>query len=231
MADWIDVLESNVVSWWAVRGRAFPMALAPATLKAEGVDYQAILNGRKLREAISTEGATKLRVVQNPADKLSWGLVPAGVTLDADLSKLFATAPEEQQPPQIRFMRPVWAAFARRLNTGMRRFFVDSNFLDFVDIGSGEMPPGQGVEVLSSDLPEATLLDSPNRDAEIIKAITAWAKAHNIPLDSLDQLKYRQASHAPASKGGRRLDLSAFSEEDLRRIKIPLDLVLKLRFE
>jgi len=222
------------------------MALAAPVLKSAGVDYGQALNGRKLREAIITDGASRLRLIQNPNSPLSWAILPADVSPEGDLTKLFFKSTDRLESETtehvssvapaaahfVRFKKGIWTAFAHPFPLGKRRFVSSQDFLGYVDVSRNEMPPSQGIEITEVDVPQPDLLVPPNRDAEIIKAISAWAAKNAIPIALIRQDDLRTAS-ASGSSGSRRLrlDLSGLSTEELKRISIPLDLIVKIPIE
>jgi len=219
------------------------MALAAPTLKSAGIDYQGVLNGRKLRDAITVDGASKLRLIQNPDRPLSWAILPADISPSGDLTKLFSahsvsreknasiehvTSTAPTLSSQIRFKKGVWLAFAHPFREGKRRFVTDEAY---VDLGPNEMPPSQGIEILADDVPQPDLLVPPNRDAEIVQAIHAWAERNAIPLATLARENERRISPSTSRSQRLILDLSGLSSDDLKRVSIPLDLVIKIQIE
>lgn len=225
------------------------MALAAPVLTAAGIDYRQALNGRKLRDAITADGASKLRLIQNPALPLSWGILPADVSPEGDLTKLFsksvdhteqvffgdlsAPASAQANAPMhfVRFKKGIWTAFAHPFPWGRRRFVSSPDFLGYVDVDRDEMPPSQGIEITEADVPQPDLLVPPNRDAEIIKAINAWASKNAIPIALIRQEGPRPALAVTSGSQRLKLDLSDLSDDELKRISIPLDLIVKIHIE
>jgi hypothetical protein len=245
LGNWIEALEREARSWWGRRGTAFPMARTGPVLKSVGIDYVQALNGRKLRDAITADGASRLRLIQNPASPLSWAILPADVSPEGDLTKLFSKSSvhTESVPAEhvsavaptpthfVRFKKGVWTAFAHPFPGGKRRFVSSQDFLGYVDVSPDEMPPSQGIEITEADVPQPDLLVPPNRDSEIIKAITAWSVKKSIPIALIKQDESRAMSAVGSGSRRLKLDLSDLSTEELKRISIPLDLIAKIHIE
>jgi hypothetical protein len=224
------------------------MALAPPVLKSAGIDYRQVLNGRRLREAITADGASKLRLIQNPSSPLSWAILPADISPEGDLTKLFSSSIDriEGAPAEhvsavthapahfIRYKRGVWMAFAHPFPFGKRRFVSSQDYLGYVDVSPDQMPPSQGIEITEADIPQPDLLVPPDRDAVIIKAINTWAARNAIPIATLVRQPNEMRAVSPLSSTasrGLKLDLSELSNEELKRISIPLDIIVKIQFE
>jgi hypothetical protein len=220
MSSWIDIVVDLAEKQWA-NHQALLLAQIPHKLQPHGIDLRMLQGGRSLRETIATEASDKLQLVRNPNAELVWGVIPKSASLPNDESSLFQrkSAGATSAP---RFKKWFWTAFIKPIPANHKRLILSQSFSDIPE--SGPSPAGAH-QVEANDIVKSefgTLLDY----AAVHAAIAQWASRTNTSLDkfyeSLPQTpeRPRSALHFPK--------LSELPEDDLKRIMVPLDIVLKL---
>jgi len=172
---------------------------------------------------VENELAGGVRIERRPDNPLHFGLFPADAKLQEDLSTYFAKSNVAEGP---RYSPYVWAAFAKTIPNGHRRFLnlTRHKFLDADNVTQSE--PGW-VEVLSSDIPPE---GGEKRISEIESAIHKWAERNGIDRGQLLVGNRTEVQRQPVRYQSL-LDffLEALTDKELVRIEMPLDIVAKLR--
>lgn len=181
-----------------------------------------IQGGRTLRETIATEASQQVELVRNPNAELVWGVVPKSAELPEDLSLLFKrTAVVGPQSP--RYQRWFWTAFIKPIRPHCKRYISDGAFADIPEL---EREPAGAIPVLESDIVDSPS-EVPDDYARVQKSILKWAARTGISVErfylgaTAQRVESRAASF-PSEK------FAALDIDDLKRIMVPLDVVLKL---
>jgi hypothetical protein len=223
MPNWINDVKELAEIEWGTSQSAVLLSRIPDLLKLRGIDIAAELNGRKLKEAIDNEGRGTVRLVQ---EGLTWGVVPQESQASTEGSLFKNNSVDDINMPIPRFKRSVWAAFIKKLDENHRRFLVLSANIKFYDIAKGQTPPPQSKEIplhsISSDITPASISSS----------IKRWSSEMMIPIDDLLESTSPITENSPDHDGGIGICFSrafdSLSNEELRRIFVPMDIVMKL---
>jgi hypothetical protein len=117
-----------------------------------------------------------------------------------------------------------WSAFVKTLEDGKRRWILESRYTDQT---GGDPPVGSLAEVLPSDIKNPGA-EAPVNTKEVTESIEKWSDRTGVPLARFllhPGLPSLQREH---TRPKLLLDLTALDRNDLERILIPLDIVLKL---
>ena len=173
-----------------------------------------------------------VQVVEFPGVDMKVGAVPLSVSLPDDVRELFSQDSESRmlRTPRTAYVEDFWHAFFRPIEGHSRYVVLD----DLERVTVHENPPdGQSGVVyeirpqdLSTSLPNEPIA---NKIDATHSAIDRWIKRHSLE----PRLFARTRRRTRDSVVGRRLAslISAFRglpEEDLSRISIPMDVLIKL---
>lgn len=221
-----EAIVELVQERWDHRSQALLLSQIPGLLRSKEVDIRSELGHVGLKDAIELLNDARIRLVSSPSDSKILGLVPADVVDDvesffaptkkADVGVCRSVGGDPISGKSARFNPGVWAAFAKPLEAGVR-YLILSDPIRFVDSENAlEMTPNT-IEVPTKQIRRQ---DEVLSDDEIGSRIAAWAWRNGIRQDIL-----LVANGARNIKFG---ELSRLPPEDLQRIMIPLDVVLKL---
>jgi hypothetical protein len=204
---------------------------APALLQEQGVQLNDVLKGRKLKEAIMEDAAEVVRLQPDPDRPLSWFIIPASVSPNESRSPTLierSKVPSHGAVPK--YKRPFWAAFIKRIPEGRRRY-IYQNGLKFDDLPNSVHPPIGGYEVTDEYLVGSDMLSEDDYRGAVNAAIERWLGASKLSsTDFLDGAPEKPTKmSARGSESARFLGpLASLPDADLKRIVIPLDIILKL---
>jgi hypothetical protein len=218
---WLDIVTGAAEQRWS-EGRPLFFAQIPSLLKQSEVDLREVLRGRTLREALGVDGAQRFQVVSDPKRPKVWAIIPSTAPKDISLDALFSPTKAPQDiPPSTprsipRFKRSFWAAFIRALEPGTKRYISRDGF---EDVPENEPTPIDAIAIDTKDirsLPQGARVDT---DA-VFSAIRSWAERTGAKLG--DYLAVGTSQERPS------LSLESIDPEDMKRIMVPLDVVIKL---
>ena len=228
MSSWIEILEAEAQAKWD-SGKPLLGSQIPPILQSHGVDLSKALAGRPLLTALRFDAAETLGLVQHPLHAAVWAIVPRSVADSTDPQSIFsvkkaAVTPEVKPPQNIQKFKPwFWSAFVKLLEPGKRRWLFDGRF---IDIEVTEPKPSQSaIEILATDIanPGAGVRADP---MAVLNAIKTWASRHDLSIvqyeasdDDIYGVLRTQRTH---------LAFESLEIDDLKRIVIPLDIVMKL---
>lgn len=114
----------------------------------------------------------------------------------------------------------VWAAFVKPLDSGKRRWLSDDCYLDYDE---ERAPPPSAKELKVDDI----IYPGPGRIVDklaVLASIGACASRQQVELKRFEIPSSHRTRQVPV----RRLNFEDLDVADLKRIKIPLDIVLRL---
>lgn len=234
----LDALKKDVVELvtehWQTHQKAYLLSHLGKTLIGRGFDLQAVLAGRKLRAYISTELKDRLKVLSPRNNQLKVGAVPTDADLSGGIDILFAppnkSAKGDDRIPS--FVPAFWAAFTRPIPSGRVRTLSLAPKIQFQDVSeaaatnSGKKTVGSEFVVLQGNLSNGEY------STAVYSSIKRWLTNNDIELAAV-------LSASPTSGGataGGRADrsslleqmMAALTDEEMRRISLPLDIVARL---
>ncbi|MFM0029708.1 hypothetical protein PQR70_26070 [Paraburkholderia madseniana] len=234
----LDALKKDVVELvtehWQAHGKAYLLAGLGKALIARGFDLQATLAGRKLRAYISTELKDRLKVLSPRSNPLKVGAVPAGADLSGGVDILFTSPskPAESDGHVPSFVPAFWAAFTRPIPTGRIRTLSLAPKIQFQEV-SEAAANSSGKKTVSPEfvVSPGSLSNGEYRTA-VYSNIRRWLTDNDIELTAV--LAGSSAAGSMAAEGrvasGSLLEqmMAVLTDEELRRVSLPLDIVARL---
>lgn len=228
-----DAIAAIVGEEFGTTQRVVLLSNLGQNLKKAGVDYQRILDGRRLAEFIRTALSDRVTVVPVPGKDKAFGAHPAGVDLDTKqnpfgsppiaASNVVATESASDKRPLLNSQ--VWFAFSHFLADGRIRMLEIQPEPLYRDVPNDAGVP-DGAYVIDRELivPVGSMAKA-DRDARIYENIERWAKEARVQLDAL------LARKAERTERRNLLDevIRALGPADLSRVTLPLDVVKTLR--
>ncbi len=217
--NWDDELAEVVESYWGDQREPLLFSKVPFLLKERGIDFKEISNGVSLKNAVLLAQNERIRAIQNPDDTKIWAIVPSSEVSSA--TELFgklrrASAPRTKDSARID--RSIWAAIAKPLTNDKRYVFRDGEHYRFRDVADGD-----AIEESWLNVPNRLIgIDGQTLDNEdILERVYKWADSHSIPHSEL-------AINTDGESAGGLAVFARLSEEDQKRIALPMDIVLKM---
>jgi hypothetical protein len=225
VSNWVDLVVQEARQRLA-NGRALLLAQIPAVLRKHGLNLEEILANRTLRTALHIDGNEKLLMIQDPDNRLVWGVVPKSDPLPNDIRPLFNRSQQDRVPIPPRFRRAFWTAFIKPIPADHKRYILTQGS-HFSDIPNSQPPPLDAIEVKPEDVVQPDLLSSALKDDAILAAVRRWTAREGLTLSdfySTQSLSSPRAdTRSPAFPAFHSLD-----QDDLKRIMVPMDIVVKL---
>jgi len=225
VADWVEKLVEEARTRWS-EGRLLLLSQIPAFLRDRGIDLTGVQAGRPLLTTLRKDCAHELSFFQDPENPAVWAALPSDVSTNLEAANVFASRPSTGFSPTpvsaFRFKPWFWAAFVKQIETGKRRWVLQNRYLD----ASGDRPvPPSAREVVPDDVVYPGT-GQPVDSAAVSASIEAWVKRNGVDL-----AEFNAGGSVHGHQGNepvRRLAFESLDSADLRRIKIPMDIVLKL---
>jgi hypothetical protein len=227
--DWTQILLHEVNARLEV-GRRLYLAQVPALLRRNGVNIADITRGRKLLELVQAEASEVLLARLDSSLPGGWYLEPANEQEHGGnlLGPSQAKPARRAHTVPRRFLKPFWTAFIKRIPEGHRRFIgLDGNW--FQDIRGAEPIPRSGIEITPDELADADLLLEDDNAAAIEAAIEKSVNSRKLNVEQFVIQPGRSVERVSIDQRQKWLSaMAGMSPADQSRIKIPLDIVLKL---
>lgn len=233
----IDALKQEIVELvtehWHTHQKVYLLSNLGQTLMRRGFDLQAILAGRKFMNYISTELKDKIIVFPSPNNPLKIGVVPANVEVTESTEAIFSP-PDNRHggDPKIPTFAPAfWAAFTRPIPTGRVRTLSLSPKIQFQEV-SETAATQSGKRTVSSDfIVSAETSDSGDYRKRVYENIQRWLVENTI--DESAVLARSSTTERATTEERTRSSLlehllSTLTDEEMRRISLPLDIVARL---
>lgn len=229
---WVEALATECRKHWDSTGKVFLLSGVPGVLRIAGYKVEDILQGRKLKDVLFQEGTDAVKVVQNEASHLIWGLAPTDVTLEPPHSQYFP--PHRERPatslPNIRFKPAFWKAFAAPLEEDNRRYLLAGPWVRFQDLPKIVDAPAGSTAIEREYTADASPVSSEEGVNSTLTRISQWMKAHDA-----DPSQYAVGKVAGKLGGVARAEESALHDflamltpSELHRLSLPLDIVARL---
>ncbi len=172
-----------------------------------------------------------VKIVEYPGIKQKVGAVPLSIDIPDDVTNLFGTNRPKTSPGEMpSYDQEFWDAFIRPIDGGARFVCINQDGIVTVSNEKIQQMEVQCYEILPQDLTKSCSGgEISDRVASTHDAINSWLKKHSLEQRSFIPRKKRKLETAASSRLG--AFLSAFdgiSREDMARIEIPLDILVKL---
>ena len=168
----------------------------------------------------------RVRVIQHSSKFAVIGAIPAQAKIAEDISddELIHRTSSPLTKHVAHYLPSVWRAFRKPIEDSKRRYLSVKAPFHFVD-GTEEGKPEGLVEV------DREFVAETNSDPiEIERKILSWVEGNKLEISLFQSKRRLSGQQLPANDLLSKL-LVSLSEEDLRRISMPLDIVRKLRRE
>lgn len=227
------VIAYYVREHFKTEGTGLLLSQLGQTLTLQHAELKVQLGNKKLAEFLQKKMAGIVKVEVAPHDSKISIVLPAEIDLSGDLNRYFPKkrAAEPTIAPVIpRYNRAVWAAFSQPATPHAKRYLTFEPVTNFID--SEDMPSVSDAKLVEDEFLVSAVLavDPAQRARKIAENIDAWSKRHGIPQNLLlASSKNLQNQAIDEKQSLLDLLLSALSENELKRITLPLDIVTKLK--
>lgn len=224
-----EIVKQMVMREWEDNGKALLLARLGQALSRQGYDLRAWHKGKGLASAIEKKIGKDLQIIISPSDPLVSAALPKSVKLESDLNKYFAQPTERVSSlsvEKIRFNQRLWTAFSRTLQNGKARYFFLDSRMNFSDVPVSEA--SDGIRIPDEKIISG-VSNKEERDKSVEQNIISWLHENRInpsavKADAVEKKNKIEQTESVFDSIVKSLDIS-----DLRRINIPLDIVLKLQ--
>ena len=222
--NWLDALTSIVERNWEMQKRAVLLSTVPGLLRAQNIQFKALTKGESLRHFIEHNAQGRLSVVRDPNDELVWGLVPSA----ADAAIVQSAFQREGAKHIKRAHTAIWRAFYFPCEKGRNRYVTDNSPFRYVDIDPTTQPPPANMRQIGTDLLIEPAIQGDERKQKALSNIQSWLQKEGLS----EELFFlpRTSSWNAKTPGHSALEnlLRLFTDEELARIAVPLDVVARL---
>ena len=180
--------------------------------------------GKGLKDYLRHRLADKVQVIEHTANPTITGVVPAGVASNADEGHDALLEKTRQSPSATapRFHPAFWAAFRKPLEGSKRRYVSVGPPVRFQDSSEEDEPDG------FLEVPKAYIASPDMDDDRTSQNVEKWIADNDLQRDTyLASAKPKLDSGHPHNLLDRLL--LSLDRDDLSRMSMPLDVVLKLR--
>ncbi|ETV37711.1 hypothetical protein SOJ65_18450 [Pseudomonas aeruginosa] len=190
-----------------------------------GIQLKEVLENQKLGDFIARELSEEIEIIgapQNPAIKIALlrSLSPQSEDLIPEIKK---SEPSEKN----RYIRAIWSALSNEIDPGFKRVIKLGDHPQYKDIPESTNTPENHIELPSKFITtESKFPEEKLRIAELDTNIKRWAEESGISIESL-VYKKQQREEKPQKSRLEKI-LSLFTQDELKRVTLPLDIVEKL---
>ena len=196
----------------------------PALLRENSIDPRDVQQGRPLLNALRADCAHQLSFFQHPDNSAVWATLPIDIGSHLQTAEVFKAretkSPSTSNAVPFRFMPWFWAAFVKSLDNGKRRWLSDDSYSD----EDADRDPAPFAREVTSDYIRNPGVGRPVDKQIVLASIEAWASKNSIDLKRFEI----QAPTEGRKALTKRLAFETLDVSDLKRIKIPLDIAMKL---
>lgn len=220
----------KVNSYWDTNQHACLLSLLGKMLNEDGFNSKAILVGRKLKDYISAELSSELKVLHPSGNPVKVGVIPVSADVSKGIETLFVS-PESSEERVPHFPYAFWAAFTKPISAGKIRTLKLRPKIQFQDLPNSTVENEELVVEEQLITPRENL-NSVEYKAKVYSNIKSWLKLNNIRENDLLTGLPNPASEPEVgrveSSSLLYQVLNALTEEQLHRVSLPLDIVSKL---
>jgi len=198
-----------------------PLSQLPAAMQANDIDPKKIFQNRKVLAVLDSEFKDDIRVIQNEQSPPVFGAIPSSVDAKKPYSNYFYNSEESTKR---KYPNALWRAFTAPLDSGKRRYLTTAP-LRYVDLLDSAAKPAGSYEINR----ERIIGDSAGSASLVGGSIDAWLKEVGETVASLKtKISGGTSTKLHADWKSFVHGLSSLSDDDARRISIPLDIVRKI---
>lgn len=209
-------------------GRGLLLARLGTALRYENVSVDAVLNGRKLASVLRESLTDVVTVVSSPAHPQLIGAFPVGKAPTDVSADSFDTSQILTRPAlNVRRYDPrFWAAFTKPIAEGKKRV-VSLDPIGFTDIDEASEADSGGFDLAASYICARNGITKADYEQAVIESLEQWLTENNVEFHQVEQ---GASSRKQEIKDRNILEqmLRLLSEEQQRRISLPLDVIAKL---
>ena len=168
--------------------------------------------------------AARVRVIHHSANPTVAGAIPADAEIpeNADFDMLLDQTRGRAVEATPRYHPALWSAFRKPLDESSRRYMSVQPPPRFQDASSEDRPDG------FAEITREYIVGLDVEEREVHQRIQDWLAANEFDSESFLLKSKATATHLPSDDLLGRL-LLALEPDELKRISMPLDVVLKLR--
>lgn len=226
-----EAVVSLVDQHWKLTHTGLLLSRLGKNLADLGFSLRGELHGERLAEFLMRELSAQIQVKRSPENPTTTIALPANLPAGVELDSVFPAPGVPSAAPKGRRFPPVlWNAFTSRLDEGFVRQVHLGPPPRYEDAPEADIQ--QGLPVVSGDevMGPRTSLNQLAYTAEVERRIEQWLSDNQLDVDSFAKVKRAEASPGGSSERQSALSalLSSLSDQDLRRVQLPLDIVKKL---
>ena len=226
------LIVNKVQSAWDDGKTGILLAQLGMELYKEFPNTEELLARRKLAAFLADEMSENVQVLNSPTNRIVRIALPVSVTIEGDVSRFFPKTRNATNLGDLSSIRrAVVAAFSRPLTPGSTRVLKTEPVVGYTDLPVGAPLPAGSKIILPNQIvdvsAENTSLEVQNK---LAKSIIDWAMENGVPMERIAPVM-SPPNHVGANAGADSLMhkiVAALSENQLRRIELPLDVVSTL---
>ena len=214
-------IKGLVDEYWLKYQKALHLSTLGAALQKQ-FDLNKETNGTKLSDYIRVALKDSIRLIQNPADRLVWALLPTSAAVpSSDKTAALFEIPAEAATPTGMVDKKLWAAFSVPLTAGNRRWVHFEPTVGFVDLQEQVSAGPNQYEVPRNLIIPAGDTAPIDRSAQLSRNIKQWVTQNSIVANITRERKL---------SGKNLLDLvvNSLSAEQLSQTTMRLDVIKRL---
>jgi hypothetical protein len=227
-----DVIRKMVKTAWDDNQIATLVSHIGSKLVQE-YDLKKDLEGLKLAEFIKKELHEELSFIDSPKDSMIKALVPADAKINEDTSAYFPSSKftsdsELVNFKRIDFDRSIWKAFSSPLQEGSSRHIRIEPSIIFEDNETPHAKPEHFIILKELIVPKDSMTKV-DRDIQIQKNILKWVTDNSIDIEKVKLPTLANRDKSSNFDSVFSLLIKSLDDSDVKRVVIPLDIILKLQ--
>ena len=179
--------------------------------------------GMTLKQYLTTRLSDEVQVIQHSPRTQLVGALPISVDVDSEggAEALLERTQRTEVDKMPRFCPAFWAAFRVPLEESKRRYVTDHEPIEFRDLSIDEKPFGR-------EIVREYILGRDVDSSEVRNKIHQWLEENQVDSESYRRTR-SQTSQASGPQDLLDRVLESLELSELKRVVMPLDVVLKLR--
>tara|TARA_R110000751_G_scaffold78436_4_gene158171 strand:- start:1188 stop:1886 length:699 start_codon:yes stop_codon:yes gene_type:complete len=169
-----------------------------------------------------------VKTVTYPGIPAKIGAIPLNCSIPVDVTDIFNKKGKNITPSySYRFPTELWESFHKPIEQKRFVLFYSDGT---ISITNGDQPPeGESVEIRDDDIAKPEKSTPTHEKAkQTSQAIARWASKNNINIEKIIENKNKKNHQPSTALSHLTLAFKDLEKQDLSRISIPLDIILKL---